>query len=1426
MNYLLASALAGFAELALFGGPFAAAVPNLLPLGPTMLLDALRSFRHSLLNPLARRPMSRRRSHRRQTGLSRVRPVCERLEQRALLSALALEVSLSAGTIQENAGPSALTGTVTRWEDDLSQAITVSLSSSDESEIRLPETVTIEAGKRQASFTVDVIDDATLDGFERVTITATVNETIVGTGTFESSFGTSGQLNLEENVNSVVPLDDGRFYSIGYLEVDTSNVSTSNLYDIVVRRFHADGTADTSFGTGGRLQIDLTGEKEIPTAAVLQTDGKLLIVGQSDNGPDADQFILRLTTSGSLDPTFGFGGRVIRGFDPDSGGFNDVAVQADGKIVAVGGIGGDLSVTRFNANGSLDTTFGTDGTVTRDFSLGDGAYGVALQTDGKIIVTGVSRGGNYDSKVILARLNTNGTFDASFGTNGIVQTDLEGEYDRANDVVIQADGKIVVAAQTDDIVTYPPVYDFVAIRYNSDGSLDSTFGGDGTVRTDFFGNDDQPIAMALSPDGSILIVGTSSPPEATNYDRNLAAITRYSADGTLLRRTQTSFAGSLLQSVVPLADGKLLLGGWRDGIYGGRLTIYDPAGTRTITTSATTSIVVFDHETLSVSIPSGLTELSFGETVTATVTRSNIDDTGPLLVRLISEDASELIVPETVEIPAGAFSATFEVRAVSNDRPDGTRTVRLAALADFFLVEPEGIASLTLSEPETTTIDVDVDGYAADMNRDGLFDAVETFRTSDGAWQLSYREDRGLLEFDVSNLAANSKIEAAGLSLDIISFSAGSPQGRVFFDIYGYAGDGALTVEDATRTGTLLGTLTLTMRDTFGRRTIALDAAALQALINSGNHVGFVAKIRTELSDVNGARIEWNTSEADVDLPNRPQLHLALSPNTPPVFTTSQYAFAVDENSPSGTSVGTVTATDSNGHGVTYAIVAGNESGVFAIDSLTGAITVADPAALDYESQNAAFALRVRATDDSVDALWSEADLLVKLLDVVENQPPVFQGTPYRFAAAENTAGGSQIGLIQVSDPNEPGVSQFEFEIVGGNENGTFQIDAQGRISLSASSSLDYETQPIHQLTVRVTDSGAGGEAPLSAETEVVVEVTNILENTAPSIGPQTFSRWAGADSSAVGTVIASDPDQDRLTYEIIGGNELGDFTIDTATGLLSVVAGRSPAEGDHVLTVRVTDDGEANLSDAADVTVVVFNTVPVAASDSFETNARRALSIAAADLLTNDADADTVYGDDLSVILVTSPSHGTLSANADGSFTYQPSSGFFGTDTFTYRLRDAVGAESETVTVTIAVMGLSVPINVDPKDSTNSINLSKDRTVQVAILATDNFDPTTVDVSSLTFGVTGAEASLTTKGNGQPRFTFRDIDGDGRLDLLVTFDVEDLGLSSTAVGGTVDLTLRGSLSDGTEFTGVESVTITETARKGGGGGQGGGRWK
>ena len=215
-------------------------------------------------------------------------------------------------------------------------------------------------------------------------------------------------------------------------------------------------------------------------------------------------------SAGALDLPFGADGMVTTPIGPGGDFASSMAIQADGKIVAAGyswnGSDYDFALVRYNADGSLDTNFDGDGKLATDFgSSNDAAISVAIQADGKIVAGGYSQNA-ITSDFALARYNADGSLDTSFDSDGMLTTNFGSSNDAAISVAIQADGKIVAAGHS-----YIGGNGYFALtRYNPDGSLDTSFDGDGMLTTDFGSSDDVAYSVAIQADGKIVVAGSSN----------------------------------------------------------------------------------------------------------------------------------------------------------------------------------------------------------------------------------------------------------------------------------------------------------------------------------------------------------------------------------------------------------------------------------------------------------------------------------------------------------------------------------------------------------------------------------------------------------------------------------------------------------------------------------------------------------------------------------------------------------------------------------------------------------------------------------------------------------------------------------------------------------------------------------------------------
>ncbi|KAF5055937.1 Cadherin domain protein [anaerobic digester metagenome] len=338
--------------------------------------------------------------------------------------------------------------------------------------------------------------------------------------------------------------------------------------------------------------------------------------------------------------------------------------------------------------------------------------------------------------------------------------------------------------------------------------------------------------------------------------------------------------------------------------------------------------------------------------------------------------------------------------------------------------------------------------------------------------------------------------------------------------------------------------------------------------------------------------------------------------NEAPVIAQGQ-AFQVDEHVPALTQVGNVMAADpDSGQALTFTIQGGNTNNAFAIDAVTGEITVAGNICFEYCSQ---YNLLVRATDNGTPALFNEETVVILLNDVNE-APVIAQGQS--FQVDEHVPALTQVGSVMADDP-ESGQA-LTFTIQGGNTNNAFAIDAvTGEITVAGNICFEYCSQ--YNLLVRATDNGSPA---LSGEETVVILLNDV--NEAPVIADQSFgvARTAPA-GTLIGTVVASDPDLNQtLTFAITDGNPDNIFSIDPLSGELFITSTYTLGiilEEYIYLNVTATDNGSPHQASGAIITIILdaMNNNPVIEDQEFSIEENAAGGMEVGQIAAFDPDAD-----------------------------------------------------------------------------------------------------------------------------------------------------------------------------------------------------------
>ena len=483
----------------------------------------------------------------------------------------------------------------------------------------------------------------------------------------------------DDQANDVAVQSDGKIVSVGS-SADYSAVESR----FALTRHNPDGTPDTSFGDGGTVttavnNMDPDLQWSEAHAVALQSDGKIVVAGSSWRGYENCCWftVARYNTDGTLDSSFGGDGRVFTDFgSPDEA--QDVAVQPDGKIVAAGTTGGSVAVARYNADGSPDTSFGGgDGQVSNDPAPGlpeEGGDGrtLALQPDGKIVVGGEVGTTRFD--FVLLRYTANGTLDTSFSGDGIERTDF-GAYKSVEELAVQSDGRIVAAGASDGRVALA--------RYTTSGALDPSFDGDGKVLNSNSGAAD----MRLQPaDGRIVVAGGNGDFKVQRYNPDGSLDSGFGTGGV----ATADFGGSDAAGGLALQpDGKIVAAG-RGGpdsgfalarFQGGGSTPPPPVGLDlSVTKSGPTTVSIGDRPTYTVRVTNNST--------TTAATNVSVSDT-------ISGVAAS-VVSATTTSGTCTTSATGASCSLGTLAPGAIATVTVAA-------EPRATGTLTNRATVTAT---------------------------------------------------------------------------------------------------------------------------------------------------------------------------------------------------------------------------------------------------------------------------------------------------------------------------------------------------------------------------------------------------------------------------------------------------------------------------------------------------------------------------------------------------------------------------------------------------------------------------------------------------------------------------------------------------------------------------------------------------
>src|SRR5262249_46757084 len=323
-------------------------------------------------------------------------------------------------------------------------------------------------------------------------------------GNLDKTFGTNGIATTDfggddDEANDAALLPDN-----GIVVVGRTDVAGFTHTDFAVARYGVDGKPDNNFDSDGKLTTDILGGGDQANAVAVDSDGKIVVAGSAATSSiNTDFAVARYNANGTPDNSFNSDGKLTTDMGNEGDAARAVLVQPDGKILVVGTSGEDIALARYTSTGDPDPDFGTGGKTVTDFGSEDVATGVALNADGQIFISGYTLGPQIDRDFLLARYTDGGELDSTFGTGGAVKTDLGDGDDFAENLTLDDQGRIILVGRA----TSSTILDMALVRYKPDGTPDSSFDGDGIVTADFHGRGEFGQDVALDADGKIVAAG-------------------------------------------------------------------------------------------------------------------------------------------------------------------------------------------------------------------------------------------------------------------------------------------------------------------------------------------------------------------------------------------------------------------------------------------------------------------------------------------------------------------------------------------------------------------------------------------------------------------------------------------------------------------------------------------------------------------------------------------------------------------------------------------------------------------------------------------------------------------------------------------------------------------------------------------------------
>ncbi|MCD0461718.1 Calx-beta domain-containing protein [Roseiconus lacunae] len=628
-----------------------------------------------------------------------------------------LTLVVNADSVSEADGNAATTVTITRSVASPAP-LTVNLASDDTSEATVPATATIPAGQTSVTVDLDAVDDAIVDGTQTVTITASAQ---FGSGTtgLDAAFGTGGVAETPLYNTSSALQGPIHYLPNGKIVVASQGPTTSTIY---LAQLNADGSLDGSFGNAGLAQATAGPDFPVPQAIAVQPDGKILVGGKFVSGT-GKPFVVRFNPDGSVDTSYGTNG--VANLAGISGMWvQDMELTPDGKILATTSVNGSVyfRMLRITADGDRDSTFGSNGVRTYS-TLNYSSQVLKVLADGSFIAAGRSVG-----EYAVIRAFANGDLDTSFNGTGIQTIDLGTQFMTIGEIAIDSDGRYVFGAQgygnSEESNSY-------AIRLNPNGSFDTTFDGDGIASVNLLPSDDDRVSsVQVQQDNKVVLVGYLDPASnqremaITRLNENGSLDTSFDGDGTLNYSSSNYASQRSLQSALSPNGALFVLGGSGDDQRVAKINLL---GSTTISASDTVSVT--DDDVLPATVTIEATNDSVAEDGTAnliyTITRDG-DTSQPLTVHFGTSGSASLgsdfnSQPDnSITIAAGATTAEVIVNPTPDTVVEGDETVVLSLQTGTgYVIGSPNNATGTIVDNDVASLTIDdvtiVEGGTAEV---------------------------------------------------------------------------------------------------------------------------------------------------------------------------------------------------------------------------------------------------------------------------------------------------------------------------------------------------------------------------------------------------------------------------------------------------------------------------------------------------------------------------------------------------------------------------------------------------------------------------------------------------------------------------------------------------------------------------------------